>query len=124
MFNWNEFDKIFNEMFSFKSGINLNDKNWEKKTYKTQDGTYSITYFTKNNSKNSNFNEIELLKNKLEIAIEDQDFESAVELRDKIKNLEDNQEKISELQLKLDECVKNQDFEGAIEYRDQIKSLK
>jgi len=124
MFNWNEFDKIFNEMFSFNSGINLNDNNWEKKTYKSQDGSYSITYLTKNYHNSKNTNEIELLKSKLEVAVVEQNFELAVELRDKIKKLESNQEKISELNLKLDECVKNQDFEKAIEYRDQINSLK
>jgi protein-arginine kinase activator protein McsA len=58
------------------------------------------------------------------LAVEEQNFEDAVKLRDEIKNLEINQEKISELKNKLDECVKNQDFESAIEYRDQIKSLK
>lgn len=124
MFNWNEFDKIFNDMFSFKSGINLNDGGWEKKIYNSPDGSYSVTYLTKNFSKKNKSNEIDFLKNKLEVAIEDQNFEEAVKLRDKIKNLENNIEKISELQSKLDECVKNQDFEKAIEYRDQIKSLK
>lgn len=125
MFNWNEFDKLFNDMFSFKSGINLNDNSWEKKVFKSPDGSYSVTYLTKNYSKNNNTSEeIEFLKNKLEVAVEDQNFEEAVELRDKIKNLESNVEKIYELKLKLAECVKNQDFEKAIEYRDQIKLLK
>jgi protein-arginine kinase activator protein McsA len=64
------------------------------------------------------------LKEKLNLAIEDQNFEEAVELRDKIKSLEVNKKKISELQAKLDESIKNQDFEKSIEYRDQIKSLK
>jgi protein-arginine kinase activator protein McsA len=47
-----------------------------------------------------------------------------VELRDKIKKLEENKEKISELQSKLDESIKNQDFEKCIQYRDEIKKLK
>jgi protein-arginine kinase activator protein McsA len=68
--------------------------------------------------------ELDLLKHKLEVAIEKQEFEEAVELRDKIKSLEKNKEKISELQSKLDECVKKQEFEKAIEYRDKIKALK
>jgi len=47
-----------------------------------------------------------------------------VELRDKIKNLEEHKEKISELQKELDNCIKNQNFEKAIELRDEINSLK
>jgi protein-arginine kinase activator protein McsA len=64
------------------------------------------------------------LKDKLILAIEDQNFEEAVELRDKIKKLEENKEKIFELQSKLDESIKNQEFEKSIEYRDQINKLK
>jgi protein-arginine kinase activator protein McsA len=64
------------------------------------------------------------LKNKLDVAVEEQNFEEAVKLRDQIKSLEKNKEKISELQTKLDECIKKQDFEKAIEYRDKIKALK
>jgi protein-arginine kinase activator protein McsA len=64
------------------------------------------------------------LKNKLDVAVEEQNFEEAVNLRDQIKSLEKNKEKISELQTKLDECIKKQDFEKAIEYRDKINDLK
>ena len=63
-------------------------------------------------------------QNKLDVAVEEQNFEEAVKLRDQIKSLEKNKEKISELQTKLDECIKKQDFEKAIEYRDKIKDLK
>ena len=48
----------------------------------------------------------------------------AVELRDKIKNLEKNKEKISGLKKELDECIKTQNFERAIELRDELNSLK
>ena len=58
------------------------------------------------------------------MAVEEQDFEKAVELRDKIKSLEKNKEKISELEKKLSECVEKQEYEKAIEYRDKIKALK
>jgi protein-arginine kinase activator protein McsA len=58
------------------------------------------------------------------MAVEDQNFEEAVELRDKIKNLEKNKEKISGLKKELDECVKIQNFERAIELRDELNSLK
>ena len=58
------------------------------------------------------------------MAVEEQDFEQAVELRDKIKNLEENKEKISELNKELEECIKTQNFEKAIEVRDKLNSLK
>ena len=56
--------------------------------------------------------------------VEEQKFEEAVELRDKISSLEKNKEKILELKEKLNECIKNQNFEKAIEYRDKITNLK
>jgi protein-arginine kinase activator protein McsA len=58
------------------------------------------------------------------MAVEEQNFEEAVELRDKIKNLEKNKEKISVLKKELDECIKTQNFERAIELRDELNSLK
>jgi protein-arginine kinase activator protein McsA len=48
----------------------------------------------------------------------------AVELRDRIKNLEANKEKINGLENDLKEAINKQDFEKAIEIRDEIKKLK
>ena len=123
MFNFRNFDKIFNEMFSERMSLSssfLDDKNWTKKTYKSPDGSFSYTYMTRNTEGDDLID----LKDKLILAIEDQNFEEAVELRDKIKKLEENKEKIFELQSKLDESIKNQEFEKSIEYRDQINKLK
>ena len=120
MFNWKEFDEMFDKMFSMRSDF-FNDKSWNYKTYKSPDGKYSYTYMSKGFKPND---ELDELKNKLNIAVEEQNFEEAVKLRDQIKSLEKNKEKISELQTKLDECIKKQDFENAIEYRDKIKALK
>jgi excinuclease UvrABC helicase subunit UvrB len=120
MFNWRDFDRIFDEMFSFP----MNNKGWNRKTFKSPDGSMSYTIMSKGFGFEPKVDEVEFLKNKLERAVEEQNFEEAVELRDKIKSLEVNKEKISELQSKLDECIKNQEFEKAIEYRDKIKNLK
>lgn len=120
MINWREFDEMFDKMFSMRSN-HFNDNNWTSKTYKSPDGRYSYTYMSKGGKPTD---ELDELKVKLDKAVEEQNFEEAVELRDKIKNLEKNKEKISELQTKLDECIKKQDFEKAIEYRDKIKALK
>jgi len=122
MFNWNEFDKMFDEMFSMRSNF-FNDHNWNKKTYKSPDGRYSFTYMSRGFD-NKSTDELDEMKRKLELSVEEQDFEKAVELRDKIKSLEKNKEKISELEKKLSECVEKQEYEKAIEYRDKIKALK
>jgi excinuclease UvrABC helicase subunit UvrB len=119
MFNWREFDRMMDEMFNTP----MSNRGWDKKTYRSPDGSISYTYMTRGINNEHKNNELELLKHKLEVAIEKQEFEEAVELRDKIKSLEKNKEKISELQSKLDECVKKQEFEKAIEYRNKIKAL-
>jgi hypothetical protein len=123
MINWDEFDKMFDNMFSFKSDF-FNDNNWTKRTYKSPDGKYSFTYMSKGFNSNQKSDELNILKNDLEKAVAEQEFEKAVELRDKIKTLEKNKEKISELEKKLSECVEKQDYEKAIEYRDKINALK
>lgn len=120
MFSRN-FNKLFNEIFNEMDRQFFNLENYERKTVTSDDGTFSYTIFTNKNNKSD---EISLLKRELDIAVEEQDFEKAVELRDKIKNLEKNKEKISKLQKELDESIKTQNFEKAIELRDKINSLK
>jgi len=110
------------EMFDFERSHFSNE--WEKKTYKSDDGLISFTYVTNKRGDLNGDDEISLLKQKLDMSVENQDFETSVELRDKIKGLEKNKEKISKLKKELDESVKNQDFEKSIEIRDKIKSLK
>ena len=118
------FDKLFNELFNsenpFFGGLN----NLEKKTYKSEDGSITFTYITNVKGNLNKSDELDLLKQRLEMAVEEQNFEDAVELRDKIKNLEQNKEKISELNKELEDCIKTQDFERAIEVRNKINSLK
>jgi protein-arginine kinase activator protein McsA len=64
------------------------------------------------------------LKQQLEIAIENEDFEKAVELRDQIKKLETNQKEIDNLENELRKSIEEQNFEKSIEIRDQLKKLK
>lgn len=118
------FYKLFKDFFDFENQFFGFDNNFEKKTYKSDDGLISFTYVTNKRGDLNEDDEINLLKQKLDMAVENQEFETAVELRDKIKSLEKNKEKITELKKELDECVKNQDFETAIELRDKIKNLK
>jgi protein-arginine kinase activator protein McsA len=64
------------------------------------------------------------LKSQLNVAIENEDFESAVKLRDQIKNFESNQEVIDKLELELKNSIKEQNFEKSIELRDELKKLR
>jgi protein-arginine kinase activator protein McsA len=66
----------------------------------------------------------EYLNIKLERAIEMEDFEEAIKLREQIKNLATNQEEIKKLELELKESIKEQNFERSIEIRDQLRKLK
>jgi len=115
-------NKMINDLFRMDD-LMFTDK-WEKKTYKSDDGVISFTYITNKSEKLNQDDELYLLKQRLQMAVEEQRFEEAVELRDKIKSLEQNKEKISELKKELDECIESQNFEKAIELRDKINSLK
>lgn len=133
----NELNSMFNEPMFIKGRTNVekgSDENgdWSKETFTSSDGSYQITSMVRvmngdgtpvrNNKRQSG--ELDILKVRLEKAVEEQDFEKAVELRDRIKSLENNQEKITELESELKELIEKQDFERAIKLRDEIKNLK
>ena len=117
-----DFEKLFNKILS--KIFLLNPNNFEKKTYLSEDGSMSFTYITTKGNRQNESDELSQLKQKLDLAVEDQKFEDAVVLRDKIKNLEENVGIINELNNELNNCIKTQDFERAIEIRDKINSLK
>lgn len=127
---FNDFD-ILNELLLSELKPNSNEKTergsdenkeWVRTTFTSPDGSLTYSYITRH-PKNKD-NELQSLKHKLDLSVKNQDFEMAVELRDKIKNLEKNKEKISTLKKELDKSIKNQDFERSIELRDKINSLK
>lgn len=101
---------------------------WIRTTYTSPSGfryTMTTTYYNGGpQSSNKPKNELSLLKRQLEKAVEEQDFEKAVELRDKIKNFETNKQEIEKLETDLKTAVDSQDFETAIKIRDEIKKLK
>ena len=139
----------FSGNHSVEKGID-EDGRWEKSTYKTDNGLVSYTYYTKtytptkpyaptkpgttNNTTETTNNTTEWstnktdytweLKNELQTAINEQDFETAVVLRDKIKQVEKNTTKLNQLESELSETIKSQDFEKSIELRDKINKLK
>ena len=102
---------------------------WVQTTYESPDGSYSYTNFVRVGSNNkkteskTNSKTIELQK-QLSKAVEEQNYEEAVKLRDKIRKIEGHKEKIESLKSELEFVVKNQDYEKAIELRDEIKKLE
>lgn len=123
MFERNRFDRIFDGIFS-KWTNNFNYGDWEGQSYVSPDGTYSLTIMSKGFPPKDKNDQINMLEKKLNLAVEEQNFEDAAILRDKIKSLKENGEKIKELENKMQECIEKQDFEGAIEYRDKLNKLK
>lgn len=101
-------------------GVDENGE-WEKKTFVSDDGSFTYSYYTNNPSPLKNESDLE---SKLQEAINRQDFESAVLLRDEIKSMEVNKDKLTQLQKELDDTIQNQNFEKSIVLRDKINKLK
>jgi protein-arginine kinase activator protein McsA len=99
---------------------------WTTETYTSPDGKISITNFVRTDNPRRSYQSsgINSLKKKLQIAIEEENFEEAVKLRDEIKNYESNQDTINKLEMELKKSIEEQDFEKSIEIRDQLKKLK
>lgn len=114
------FGKINTESGSDETG------NWTKQSFVSEDGSFSITSVVKTNSDfiKKDGTKMESLKAKLEKAVEKQDFEEAVRLRDEIKKFEKNKSKIESLKSELEKSIKNQEFEKSIELRDKLKELE
>lgn len=112
--------KVFDDMF--KQFDNPNQ--WKTSKKIADDGSLIITSYFYGGNETPNVSNEKTLKQQLEIAIENEDFEKAVELRDKIKKLESNQAEIEKLEMELKKSIKEQNFEKSIEIRDQLRKLK
>jgi len=109
----------------------FNKQDWTTNTFESPDGNYKYTRYVKvfdlsdlDNDNPKEMSKEEYLNIKLERAIEMEDFEEAVKLRDQIKNLGINKGMIENLELELKESIKEQNFEKSIEIRDQLRKLK
>ena len=119
-----------------ESGTNEDGSTWHKTTFTSADGTYTSStyvsgidswYSNSTNDKTStewDSTELSKLNNALNKAVDSQNYEEAVRLRDLIKDYEKNSEKINELKYKLNEAVSTQNYEEAIKLRDSIKKLE
>jgi protein-arginine kinase activator protein McsA len=106
-----------------------NGMEWEKETFTSPDGR--ITYIVTSSSfpnigrkPKTNNNSLESLKQQLDKAVEKEDFQLAIYLRDAINNFEKNQEIIKKIEDELKDCIKSQNFEKAIELRDQLRKMR
>ena len=119
--NFNDILREFDNMFSQLDSSQLGQ--WKSETRVSEDGTIKVTSFYRSSepktSKGSNG-----LKRQLELAIENEDFEKAVEIRDQIRKMETNQETISKLEEELKQTINDHNFERSIEIRDELKKLK
>ena len=123
--NFDELMTRYKKMFE-----DLNNINWDKKTYESPDGNYKYTSYVKvfdlsdMTPDDKQMSKEEYLKIKLDMAIENEDFEEAVKLRDQLKNLGSNKEEIEKLELELKKSIENQEFELSIELRDKLRKLR
>lgn len=109
----------------------FNKQDWTTNTFESPDGNYKYTRYEKvfdlsdlDNYNSKEMDKEEYLNIKLNRAIEMEDFELAVKLRDQIKNLGTNKEMIEHLELELKKSIKEQNFEKSIEIRDELRKLK
>jgi len=124
-----EFDAIFNQFDLNKNIQSGSDEmgDWSKETYKSPDGSFLITSFVRTGGYSPKPNKtsgVDSLKTKLKLAIEEENFEEAVKLRDEIKKFESNQDTIKKLELELKKSIEDQNFERSIELREELKKLK
>jgi protein-arginine kinase activator protein McsA len=117
--SYNDIFRAFDEMFN---QLTPSNGEWKTQSKVSDDGTMKITTYYYDNAKTNPTSKN--LKQQLEIAIENEDFEKAVELRDQIKKFETNQKVIDKLEEELKQSIEEQNFEKSIEIRDQLKKLK
>jgi excinuclease UvrABC helicase subunit UvrB len=122
-----EFSSITNEEPQSNEGSDKNGE-WKTETYTSPNGIFryviTTTHRTSNKKSLEETDKISLLKKELQDCVEKQEFERAIEVRDKIKKLEKNQDEIKKMQIELDEAIGKQDFESAIKLRDKLNKLK
>jgi len=64
------------------------------------------------------------LEQELKQAVDSENFERAIEIRDELKKLELYKEKIQNLEIELKGAIQKQDFERCIILRDELNKLK
>jgi protein-arginine kinase activator protein McsA len=114
-----------------ESGVNEDGSKWYKTTFTSKDGSYTQSVY----SSTPNFEKtltskttvtdstITELQEKLNKAVETQDYENAVKWRDEIRSYKKNADEVNTLKSKLETAVSTQNYEEAIKLRDKINKL-
>ena len=144
---FNELNNMFGRSNPFGGGFGIHGKNnvekgkdengeWNKETFTSNDGKVVITSFIRTSgfdddmlmnpfkNKKQKDNGLEGLQKELQLAIESEDYELAIAIRDKIKQRENSQESIDKLEAELKQVIADHNFERAIEIREELKKLK
>ena len=144
---FNELNNMFGRNNPFGGRFGIHGKNniekgkdengeWNKETFTSEDGKIVITSFVRNSGfdddmmtnmfKSRKKQEVSgyRLKSELQRSIENEDYELAIAIRDKMKKLENSQEEIEKLENELKQVISDHNFERAIEIREVLKKLK
>ena len=144
---FNELNNMFGRNNPFGGRFGIHGKNnvekgkdengeWNKETFTSEDGKIVITSFVRTSgfnddmlmnpfkNKNQKDSGVDGLKKELQRAIETEDYELAIAIRDKMKKLENSQEEIEKLENELKQVISDHNFERAIEIREELKKLK
>lgn len=118
-----------------ESGVNEDGSKWYKTTFTSKDGSYTQSVYSstpsykptwtpKNKTKTTPTDSaITELTEKLNKAVETQDYENAVKWRDELRAYEKNADEVNNLKSKLETAVSTQNYEDAIKWRDKINKL-
>ena len=129
-----------------ENGVNEDGTSWYKTSFTSKDGSYTQTVYTSTpnlttpwtptwtpkrkptTSKTPStptFTDAAVyeLKTLLNKAVETQNYEDAVRLRDEIKAYEKNADEVYNLKSKLETAVSTQNYEDAIKLRDKINKF-
>lgn len=125
---FNEKNKFNSPMDTFFKSLKTDELSKEMRKYRnsvreSSDGLFTTISFIFSNPPFNDKTEINKLKSKLDECVSNENFEEAVKLRDKIKELKNNSSRIDNLKKELDIAVKEQNFERAIEIRDELKKI-
>jgi len=122
-----------------ESGVNENGSKWYKTTFTSKDGSYTQSVYSSTPSYKPTWTPksktktttpttptdsvITELTEKLNKAVETQDYENAVKWRDELRTYEKNADEVNTLKTKLEAAVSTQNYEDAIKWRDKINKL-
>ena len=109
----------WNSLFPTKEWLTKNE--WPSLFPTNEWPTYTPKRKTTPTTTNSTVTELKISLNK---AVNSQNYEEAIRLRDEIRDYEKHSSQINDLTTLLNKAIDSQNYEDAIKYRDKINKLK